>query len=301
MKMFKVLNEGIFATFQDMGRFGYEDKGITNSGASDELSYILSNKLLKNPLNSTSIELTLGKLKLQALSNTRVSIGGADTRAKLNGKILKNWSCFPVKKDDILEFGYAIDGQITYISVQGGFKTKKFFDSSSVNTKEGIGSVIKKNDFLQASISANRQKSCYNQKFVPKMKIKKLTLRFVSSYQVELFDKELFLNANFKISNKYNKMGYQLNSDKIIPKSEHLISEAIAFGAIQITNKGNPIILLKNRQTIGGYPKIGTVLPIDCFKLSQCGANTIIKFEEIDMPKARNLIKDFYNKLKYLV
>ncbi len=301
MKIFKVLNKGVLSTFQDLGRFGFEDVGITNSGASDELSYILSNKLLRNSLNSTSIELTLGKLKLQSLSNTRVCISGADTRAKLNGKILKNWSCFPVKKDDILEFGYAIDGQITYISVEGGFEAKKIFGSSSVNIKEDIGLAIKKDDILRATISTNRQKSYYNQKFVPRIGTKKLILRFVSSYQEELFDKKFFLRANFKVSNRYNKMGYQLEGDKIIPKKEQFISEAIAFGAIQITNKGNPIILLKNRQTIGGYLKIGTVLPMDCFRLSQCGANTSISFKEIEIKKARNLTKNFYNKLKYLM
>lgn len=296
MKMFEVLNEGIIATFQDRGRFGYDDMGVSNSGASDELSYHLANRLLNNPLNSITIELTIGKLKLKALQNTRVSITGANTRAKLNGQILKNWSCFPVKKDDILEFGYAIDGQLTYIAVEGGFETKKILGSASVSRY--IGSPIKKGDVLKANPSQNRQKAFFSPSVVPTLGYKKLELRFVKGYQYKWFDMKKFTTSNFKVSNRYNKMGYQLSGDKIIPKHNTLISEAIAFGAIQITQTGQPIVLLKDRQTIGGYPKIGSVLPMDCFKLSQCGANTKITFKEISVKKALNLTKDFYNKLK---
>lgn len=296
MKMFEVLNEGIMATFQDMGRFGYDDIGVSNSGASDELSYHLANRLLNNPPNSITIELTIGKLKLKALQGTRVSIAGADTRAKLNGQILKNWSCFPVKKGDILEFGYAIDGQLTYIAVEGGFESKKILGSASVSRY--IGSPIKKGDILNASVSQNRQKSFFSPATAPALGYKKLELRFVKGYQHKWFDIDKFISFKFKVSNRYNKMGYQLTGDKIIPKHDTLISEAIAFGAIQITSAGAPIILLKDRQTIGGYPKIGSVLPMDCFKLSQCGANTRITFKEVSLKKALHLTKDFYNKLK---
>ena len=296
MNMFEVLNEGILATFQDSGRFGYEDIGVSNSGASDELSYYLANRLLNNPQNCTTIELSIGKLKLKALQSTRVSIAGADTKAKLNGKILKNWSCFPVKEGDVLEFGYAIDGQLIYIAVEGGFKSKKILNSTSVS--RFIGTPIKKGEILNADPSINRQKAFFSPSIVPTLGHKKLELRFVKGYQHKLFDIEKFTTSKFKVSNRYNKMGYQLSGDKIVPKKNTLISEAIAFGAIQITPAGDPIVLLKDRQTIGGYPKIGSVLPMDCFKLSQCGVNTDITFKEISLSEALNITKNFYKKLQ---
>ncbi len=296
MKMFEVLNEGIIATFQDNGRFGYDDIGVSNSGASDELSYHLANRLLNNPPNSPTIELSIGKLKLKALNNTRVSIAGANTRAKLNSQIVKNWSCFPVKKGDILEFGYAVDGQLTYMAVEGGFECEKIL--SSVSVSRHLGTPIKKGDILYANPSNNRQKSFFSSKIVPTFGYKELELRFVKGYQYKWFDIEQFTSSNFKVSNRYNKMGYQLEGDKIFPRYNELISEAIAYGAIQITSAGQPIILLKDRQTIGGYPKIGSVLPMDCFKLSQCGANTKIRFKEVSLTEATKLTKAFYNKLK---
>ncbi len=296
MNMFEVLNEGIMATFQDLGRFGYDDLGVSNTGASDELSYHLANRLLNNPPNCVTIELTIGKLKLKVLQNTRVSIAGADMRAKLNRQPVKNWSCFPVKKDDILEFGYALNGQLAYMAVEGGFKTKKILGSSSVG--KYIGSPIKKEDILSASASYNRQKAFYSPAIIPAIGHKELELRFVKGYQYNWFDLKNFTGLKFRVSNRYNKMGYQLIGDKITPKYDKLISEAIAFGAIQITAAGQPIILLKDRQTIGGYPKIGSVLPMDCFKLSQCGANTKITFREIPLKEAVKFTKDFYNKLK---
>ena len=296
MKMFEVLNEGIIANFQDNGRFGYDDMGVSNSGASDELSYHLANRLLNNPPNSPTIELSIGKLKLKALNDTRVSIAGANTRAKLNSNSIKNWSCFPVKKGDILEFGYAIDGQLSYIAVEGGFECEKIL--SSVSVSRYLGNPIKKGDILSANPSSNKQKSFLSSKIRPTLGYKELKLRFVKGYQHKWFDIKKFISMDFKVSNRYNKMGYQLEGDKIFPLHNELVSEAIAFGAIQITSAGQPIVLLKDRQTIGGYPKIGSVLPMDCFKLSQCGANTKIKFEEVSISNALQLTKDFYNKLK---
>ncbi len=293
--LFEVLKEGVVATFQDLGRFGYDDIGVSNSGASDELSYTLTNKLINNPKNCATIELTIGKLKLKALNSCRIAIGGANTRAKLNGKIVKNWSAFPMKKDDILELGYAIDGQLTYLAVEGGFEAEKILGSVSVS--KHLGRAIKKGDILKGKISTNKQRAFLSPKIIPDLAKKELVLRFTRGYQSEWFDVDNFCKKSFKVSNRYNKMGYQLTGDEIIPKKRELISEAIAYGAIQITALGQPIILLKDRQTIGGYPKIGSVLPMDCFKLSQCGANTKITFKEVSLNKARELVRNFYAKL----
>ena len=287
MKIFRVLKEGVLSSFQDIGRFGYEDRGITNSGASDEISYHLVNRLLNNPKNSTAIELVLGNFSLEVLEDCRVAIGGADMRVRVNKELKRNWSAFPLKKGDILEFGYAVKGQIAYLGIEGGFKAKKILGSTSVSIKEGIGSALKEGDFIEANSSSNTLKSSLSPKLIPTIAEKSITLRIHCSYQHKWFNKDRFFNSVFKVSNRYDKMGYQLDGEKIIPKKDTLISEAIAFGAVQVTSAGHPIILLKERQTIGGYPKIGTVLPIDCFKLSQCGANTKIIFKEITLKEAQ--------------
>ena len=107
-------------------------------------------------------------------------------------------------------------------------------------------------------------------------------------------EKEKFFSSEFSVSPESNRMGMKLNGEKITPKISGIISEGIAFGSIQIPSSGQPIILLKDRQTIGGYAKIGSVLAIDCFKLSQAKNNTKIRFEEIDIKSAQEKMKNFY-------
>jgi len=287
MRIFRVLKQGVLSTYQDLGRFGYEDRGITNGGASDEISYRLVNRLLNNLKNSTAIEIVLGNFSLEVLESCRVAIGGAEMRAKVNGEHKRNWSAFPLKKGDILEFGYAAKGQIAYLGIEGGFNAKKILNSSSICIKDGIGQALKEGDTIEAKSSTNTLKSSLSPSIIPSIGEKSLSLRLTCSYQHKWFDKEKFFNSTFRVSNRYDKMGYQLEGEEIKPRYDTLISEAIAFGAVQVTSAGHPIVLLKERQTIGGYPKIGTVLPIDCFKLSQTGANTKIIFKEITLDEAR--------------
>ncbi len=296
MSSFRVVEGGILSLVEDFGRFGLCDKGITNSGVMDEYAYMALNYLLQNPLDTNCLEITLGGLKLEANGACKVAVSGAKFEFLINSQKADIWKTHDIQKGDILEFGYAKSGLRIYFGVKGGFNIKKELGSNSVTIKENIGDRLKKGDILEffdhdmGSYSISLKK-----KFVPNYQ-KELTLRVVLGYQDNFFpahEIEKFFASTYTISGQNNRMGYKLEGEKIECQIDGIISEGISFGAIQIPKDGQPIVLLKERQTIGGYPKIGSVLPIDCFKLSQLKTGDKIKFKAIDVISARDKMQKF--------
>ncbi len=281
---------GLLSIVEDFGRFGLNDKGITNSGVMDEYAYIILNKLLRNPPNTNCIEITLGGLKLEVDDTCAIAVSGADANFSINSKKGDIWKTHNLKKGDLLEFGFAKKGARIYLGVKGGFDIKQELGSNSVTIKENIGTNLKSGDKLKfLDNSFDGYNICLKKEFIPSYE-DNLTLRVILGYQENYFDEEQiesFFNQAYKISSQNNRMGYRLESKPIKCKIDGIISEGISFGAIQIPKDGQPIILLKDRQTIGGYPKIGSVLPIDCFKLSQLKAGNFINFKPISLEDAQ--------------
>jgi len=277
--------------------------GIGNSGAADRISYYLTNLLLYNATNSATLEIILGLLKLKVLVDTNIALGGADMQVMCEGKLLSNWSRHRVYTGDVLSFAYAQEGQIAYLAIEQGFSCPRIFDSVSVNLREGLGRALMEGDILCGMDSLQRQKiqgcsvtATLRSSVIPHFKQSSITLRYVAGYQEKYFDKQAFNNTQFVISNRYDKMGYCFEGAPIIPARMHFISEGITYGAIQVTHTGTPIVLLNERQTIGGYPKIGTVLPIDCYRLVQYGAGTKVRFQELSFSEAYDFLEP--NSLK---
>ncbi|MFK5880816.1 MAG: biotin-dependent carboxyltransferase family protein [Sulfurospirillum sp.] len=297
MSYFRVIQSGIFSLVEDFGRFGLCDKGITNSGVMDEYAYMALNHILENEAGTNCIEITLGGLKLEANANCTIGVTGADVKFDINSKETDIWKTHDINRGDILEFGYAKKGARIYFGVKNGFEIKKELGSNSVTTKEEIGRNLQKGDLLYFRESADKYYNISLKKeFIPEYK-DELTLRVVLGYQDEFFDKneiEKFFSQTYIISSQNNRMGYKLNAEPVNCQIEGIVSEGISFGAIQVPKDGQPIILLKERQTIGGYPKIGSVLPIDCFKLSQMKAGGRIKFEPINIEASQKKMQLFY-------
>lgn len=187
------------------------------------------------------------------------------------------------------------------MAVFGGFDIKKEFGSNSVTIKENLGGLdgnkLKKGDILPFNSCTFNYTMKLKEEFIPKYE-DNLTLRVIFSYQENYFldeEKKRFLTLTYLVTNDFNRMAVKLSGEAIKCEINGIISEAIAFGSIQIPKDGQPIVLLKDRQTIGGYPKIGVVLGIDCFKLSQAKANTKIRFQEISYEEAVKKTKEFYS------
>lgn len=303
MSGFEVLKSGVFTLIEDMGRFSYTHLGVTNSGFMDEYAALKANKLLENDSTTNLLEISFGNVKLKALEDTLVCLTGAKCEFSINGTKHDTWQTFQIKKNDEIEIGKILEGQRVYLAIKNGFNIKKEFGSFSTTIKENLGGLngtqLKKGDFLPFSKCSNDFHRRLKEEFIPNYN-EQLTLRVILSYQDDSFskeEKEKFFSSEYKITPDFNRMACKLSGEKINSKLDGIVSEGIAYGAIQIPKDGQPIILLKERQTIGGYPKIGSVLSIDCFKLSQMKVGTTVKFEEISISQAQKKLKIFYNSL----
>ena len=296
MSGFKVLKSGLFTTVQDLGREGYTHLGITSSGAMDEYAYRWTQKLLDD-VDGNALEILLSGLTLQATAPTTIAVCGADLDFFINGISQSIWQTHNIKEKDILSFKKRKSGMRAYLAVKGGFDVPKFQGSYATTLKEHKGKKLENGDTLLFTPSQSMIRRRVAQKYIA-IYPKHLTLRIVLSYQHHYFtelQKEKFFSTNYTLTPEMSRMGYKLQGEAMIPSKGDIISEGITFGAVQIPPDGQPIILLKERQTIGGYPKIGSVLPSDCFMLAQLSIGATVRFESISLEDAQEEMRKFYN------
>jgi biotin-dependent carboxylase-like uncharacterized protein len=308
---FQILRPGINTTIQDGGRNHLYHVGITVSGAIDQRNLKLVNKLVENQLDEAVIEFAY-QGPLLKLKNGKIifSITG-DVLFKIirkNSKI-EDGICY---KKYILEDGDQIDLISTkntaygYLSVKGGFKLEKVWNSYSTNTKANIGSnngkkysiedkiIIKSND-LQTS---KEMKMSYN-------KISDNIIRVIKGTNFNYFSREAqnsFFNQEFLVTKLADRMGIRLSGLKLENiVSTNIKSEGLIRGAIQVPADGNPIIMLSDHGTIGGYPKIGVVISADLDRVGQLTPRSAIKFKEVRLEEAQNIFKAYTDDTnKYL-
>ena len=298
---FEVIKAGIFTTLQDRGRFSFSHLGVTNSGVMDEYAALAAQKLLDNDLNTNILEIAFSNLQLKVKADTTLSITGAFCEFFINDELKKTWQVYRIKKGDIVRIGKILQGQRVYLAVKDGFNIPKEFGSNSTTIKEALGGIsgskIKDGDILVFKENNEYIKNRWHEKYLPIYE-KELDLRVILSYQEESFkeeEKDKFFNSIYTISPDFNRMACKLKGESINTSLTGIISEAITFGSIQIPKDGQPIILLKERQTIGGYAKIGSVFSIDCFKLAQMKIGSKIRFKQIDINSAQEKLKTFYS------
>jgi biotin-dependent carboxylase-like uncharacterized protein len=294
MSGFKVLKAGVFTTIQDLGREGYTHLGITPSGAMDEYAYRWSQKLLGD-VEGNALEILLSGLTLQATAPITIAVCGADLNFCINGISKPIWQTYDIKEDDILSFDERRSGMRAYLAVKGGFNVPKYENSSSTTLKEHKGKKLEHGDTLHFTPNKSTLIKRVPQKYRPNYPTH-LTLHIILGYQHNYFTKsqqEMFFSSTYILTQDMNRMGYKLQGEAMIPSKGDIISEGITFGAIQIPTDGQPIILLKERQTIGGYPKIGSVLPMDCFMLAQMAIGSSVSFELMGVDEGQEVMREF--------
>lgn len=307
-KGFKVINSGILTLIQDLGRFGYQHLGLAPGGAADEHAFLWANRLLGNPPNSPALEICLGGLQLEAELPTRIAITGADSEATLNGEQLVPWQTITLNVGDKLSFGYPKAGVRSYLAVQGGFHIAPTFGSVTTVMRErlggldGTGSPLKKGDYLpcpefpKGLSIANNLTTRVPPAYLPDYR-QAPVLRVIEGQQAQLFDqaeREIFYARDYLITHQSDRMGVRLLGPALSSKTPGIISEGTSYGAVQVPPDGQPIILLKDRQTIGGYPKLGTIFPLDAFALAQRQPNTKVRFQTMELTQAQQLLGRFY-------
>ena len=290
-----VLQPGILSLLQDAGRFGQHSIGLTNGGPLDRHSFYWANRLCGNDENACVIEASIGGLTLQAEVETQIAVTGGDAPLTINGKPAASWQTHIIALGDKVALGFSQTASRHYLAVKGGFQIDPMFGSCATVAREKLGGLdgaalqaddkLPCNSTTQADTSALKLDESMRPDYSGD-----ITLRVVLGYQQAKFSdiqKARFFNNEFKLSEKCDRMGFRLTGPEIKSGISGMLSEGICFGAIQIPADGQPIVLLNDRQTIGGYPKIGSVLSLDIPKLTQRMPGTIIRFEAITIDEAQ--------------
>ncbi|UTT86016.1 biotin-dependent carboxyltransferase family protein [Vibrio pelagius] len=284
-----ILKPGPLSLIQDFGRYGLSHLGLTQGGAVDDYAYSWANHLLHNSINSPALEITLGQCAAEINQDCILAITGGDLQAKLDSVPITNWSTFVARKGQVLSFGLPKNGLRAYLAVSGGFKAPVSLTSASTVVREKVGGLTLDGQACQANqqihfdkhpIPAGYKPLSVTFRYTPDYNLP-LKLRVVEGYQSHLFSedaKSTFYNTVFTVSQNSNRMGYRLSGEPVESPVITMLSEGIALGAIQIPKDGQPIILLNDRQTIGGYPKLGCIARIDLPRLAQAKPGQQVSF-----------------------
>ena len=289
MTNLNIIKPGWQSTIQDLGRQGYFRTGLSEGGALDEVAFRWANALLNNPVNAACIEILMGNFEAEFEQATCIAITGADLACTINGKAVPNWQSLLVKKGDQIKFSSPINGLRAYLAVAGGWQTPVQFGSRSTVPREKLGGLdgdkLKTGQVLPYIPSLSAPTVQLHERWIPDYSTE-IVLKVVPSYQYERFSetaKTRFFTSEYRVSQRIDRMGYRLEGSVVKAENQQLISEGIAMGAIQVPPDGQPIVLLKDRQTIGGYPKLGCVASLDCSLLSQRKPDDKVRFELSDL------------------
>lgn len=270
--MIKVLKEGLYTTIQDIGRFGYKNIGVPVSGSMDQTSAKLANLLLGNDESSAVLEMTLVGPTLEFMHDTYISITGADMNPSLNKqKVLQNKPLF-VNKGDILYLSHSSNGMRSYLGIKGGFNSEKKLGSKSFYRGITKREKLIKNDKIKfAKVISSPMKM---NKSINDFKInRKNKINVFKGPEFDLLDsnsKDIIFNTDFTIGVN-NRMGYNL-VEPIENSISSIISSPVMPGTVQLTPSGRLIILCRDCQTSGGYPR---VLQLDKSSMDSLSQKTI--------------------------
>ncbi|ADH98506.1 5-oxoprolinase subunit C family protein [Salisediminibacterium selenitireducens] len=286
MELFQVKKAGVSLSIQDQGRTGYRNLGFPVSGALDPLAAKFANHLAGNQPSDAVLEVTMGNVTLDVLETAEIAITGADLDCRINGKKTEIWQTLLVREGDELLFKGPVTGMRVYIAVSGGFEGERILGSRSVCETAGIGCRFTKGD---------RIATCY-----PLKDVKKHSRRIISPRQRPVYDRtisldvhpgrhdarftrealRLFQSGVFRLS-AGDRMGAVLKGEEPLTHQSgaDILSEAVMPGTIQVAQDGQPMILLMDAQTTGGYTSIGTVKEDELWKVAQLQPGGAVQFQ----------------------
>lgn len=297
--MIEIITPGILTTVQDFGRVGVMKNGFTQNGAMDRYSMTVANRLCGNCDSAPVLEMTVLGVTARFTQDTVICVSGADFGAKINDKPIKRNKAYKINKGDILSMGAAKSGMRAYLAVAGGIVGEYVFGSASTNLKFAFGGHFGKK--LQSGDVLSIGTGAFPLGEIDKWEIpeseysKDAQLRVVLGPQNEMFTDEdirLFLSQEYEVTAQSDRMGIRLSGEPLKSKNGmDIISDGIVFGSVQVPNSGEPIILMADHQTTGGYAKIATVISVDLPRASQLLAGNTVRFKSVTVEEAEQEAK----------
>ncbi len=287
-----VIQAGPLTTLQDGGRRGYQRFGVPVAGAMDRTALAIANRLVGNTPEAAAIEIAVTGARLRCGGGAiSVAVAGA-AALTIDGVAQGSWRSAVLHRGQTATLLPERDGMFGYLAVAGGFDLPPVFGSLSTHLRSGIGpfdgSALKTGDVLPVGPDATDQPTRYLAE--PPAREKRPIIRVVLGPQDDFFDdrtRARLVEAPYRIGRQSDRMGYRLEGQALATKgAANIISEGIAPGSIQVPGDGQPIVLMADRQTVGGYPKIATVVSCDMDVLAQGRPGTEIQFKAVSLADA---------------
>jgi antagonist of KipI len=314
MSRIHVIKAGLMTTVQDLGRPGWQRHGVTPGGAADACALRLANMLAGNPETAAALEITAAGPVLRFAEETLVAMTGADFEASVNGTRLPAWRPVRLGAGAELTIGTARNGLRCYLSVAGGLAVPRVLGGRGTHLAAGFGGfegrALRAGDVLKigppsawakrftATLAGADAVVAARWEVGASVRSKYTAapaIRVMRGPQWDMFDAEAqvrFLSERFVVDARSDRMGLRLNAaGKSLLKQpiEEIVSEGVATGAVQVPPDGQPIVLLADRQTVGGYPKIAVAASVDLPLLAQLRAGDAVTFAEISVAEAQEL------------
>ena len=298
----QIIQPGMLSTIQDRGRYGYQRFGMPTAGAMDTFALRAANALLGNDDNAACIEATVLGPRIELLADTRIALTGASVSPRLDGEPIPMWQAVKATAGSRLELRGPKDGMRAYLAVGGGIDVPAVMDSRATYMKAAIGGIDGRplqagdiiNSFGDDSGAPHHDRS-FPEDAIPKYGSSH-ELRVVLGPQHTAFTQagiDTLLSATYTVSIHSDRMGYRLEGEPI----EHthgpdVISDGTPLGTIQVPGDGQPIILLADRGTTGGYTKIATVISADLSKVAQAMPGHAISFKAVSVEEAQEAYRE---------
>ncbi|WP_172143970.1 MULTISPECIES: biotin-dependent carboxyltransferase family protein [Pseudomonas] len=301
MSGLRVLKPGPQSLLQDGGRFGWQHLGVSPAGPLDLHAAAWANHLLDNPWGTPLLEVALGYLELESELDTWLALTGAQVAATLDGAPLPPWSRFPLRAGQRLKLGFARSGQRAYLAVAGGFRAPSLLGSVSTQLREGLGGgdglgrPLRAGDLLPCRpVNLARAASVpwpYQPDYRAPAQLRVIGGGAAAGFAADQL--QAFFERSWQLSPQSDRMGARLLGEPLVAPPQQW-SQGVGRGAIQVPPDGRPIILQADHQTMGGYPILGWLHPLDQARLAQCPAHHELRFSPVDLGEAQAELRGFY-------
>jgi len=295
----RILDAGPQTTVQDLGRTGRMRYGIPPSGPVDRFAFVLANRLLGNPDTAAALECTLMGPRFELTAAGAIAVTGADMPVTVNGQDAPGWATIAVKSGDVVKLGAARTGVRSYVGFAGGLDVPLVLGSRATYLRGRIGGLqgraLRKGDELAILPSGSVNPRRVARRDIPDY-TGEPTVRAVLGPQADRFTDEglrALFGGLYEVLPQSDRMGSRLRGPRIEHARGHdIISDGIALGSIQVPGDGQPIVLLVDRQSTGGYTKAATICSSDIWRVGQARPGQWLRFQSIEVEEAHRLLRE---------
>lgn len=309
MATIDVLKPGFQTTIQDAGRPDHLIDGFPEAGSMDLQAMRIANILVDNQPNQPVLEFTLHGPSLRFNGPGFIAVTGADFAVRLNQQPVDQYRCLQVQAGDLLTIGATSTGRFGYLAVSSGFQLPRVLGSCATILRLHLGGYhgrqLRTGDQLHF-VSRPIMASYYHRHAALPTPVKSgsaVSIRILPGPQWAEFsheDQEQLTTALFQITNNSDRMGYRLQGPQLASNQQSMLSAATVRGGIQVPSNGQPIVLMADRQTTGGYPLIAIVITADLSKLVQCRPGQQVRFSLVNLAQATKLLRNQQAQLDHL-